>query len=890
MSNIRVHELATELRKSNREVSDRLRKLGIPARTNLSSIRVEDANRVRVSFGREPVPVPKKKKAAKKPAAKKAEKKPAARKAAAKKADKKPAARKAEKKPAARKPAAKKAEKKPAARKPAAKKAEIKPAAEKAAVKKAEVKPAAEKAAVKKAEVKPAPGKPEEGIEAKRAAAVPARGASVDATSSARAAAGPAQAVKPEDVSAPKAEPSARPVGETPGKGAAGAPAAEPGKAAVEHREGRSAQPRPGEAPTVPGAKPAEKARARKQPLRVAPPDRKPEGRQAAMGRKVYKYVPRGGRGGPSRTKSAPSTVAPKLLRVSSGVTVKDFAQTAGLTPSQVVKKLMTFGEMLGVNQAITDEALRLLSEDLGIEIKIKPQRLDEFEEIVDAPEEMASRPPVVTVMGHVDHGKTLLLDTVRKTDVVSSEMGGITQHIGAYQVTFHEKQITFIDTPGHESFTAMRARGAQVTDVVVLVVAADDGVMPQTLEALDHALEARVPLIVAVNKIDKPEADPHRVRQQLSEKGVIPEDWGGETVFLEVSAKEGTNIDQLLEMVLLLAELQELKAKADAPASGVVIEAKLDKARGNVATLLVQRGTARVGDVVVVGTAWGRIRAMFDDKGNPLETGGPSQPLELLGLSSLPMAGDEFRVVEDEKKARQITDKRRMLKKMEEQAAPSRHVSLETLFDRIKEGELNQLKVVLKADTQGSLEAISDSLEKLSKDEVKLNLIHTGVGGISETDIMLASASDAVVLGFNVRPDIKASRVAGVEDVDIRTYQVIYKLTEDMEAALIGMLAPEYVEEVMGRAEVRDTFRVPGAGTVAGCYVIDGEITRNSRGRLLRDGVVAHDGKISSLRRFKDDVKSVAAGFECGIGLEDFNDVKEGDVIEAYQMREVPR
>jgi translation initiation factor IF-2 len=420
-------------------------------------------------------------------------------------------------------------------------------------------------------------------------------------------------------------------------------------------------------------------------------------------------------------------------------------------------------------------------------------------------------------------------------------------------------------------------------------VVAADDGVMPQTVEALDHALEAEVPVIVAVNKIDKPDAEPGRVRQQLSEKGLIPEEWGGETVFADVSAKAGTNIDHLLEMILLVAELQELKANPNAAASGVVVEANLDKARGPVATLLVQRGTTRIGDVIAVGTAWGKIRAMFDDKGEAVAGATPSYPVEVLGLSSLPMAGDEFRVVEDEKKARQIADRRRIQKKLEEQVGP-RHVSLENLFERIKEGELAELKVVLKADTQGSLEAIIDSLVKLSRDEVKLHVIHSGVGGITETDIMLATASDAIVLGFNVRPDSKAAKAAEAEEVEIRTYQVIYKLTEDMEAALIGMLAPVFEEEVTGRVEIRQTFRVPGSGTVAGSYVLEGEISRNSRTRVVRDGIVVHDGKVGSLRRFKDDVKSVAAGFECGVGLEDFNDIKEGDILEAYQMREVPR
>ena len=878
MGNIRVHELATELRKSNREVSDRLRKLGIPARTNLSSIKQEDANKVRVSFGREPIPIekPKKKPASKKPAAKKAEKKPEAKKAAAKKAEKKPVEKKAEAKKAEKKPEAKKAEKAPEAAKPEAKKAEKKPETvipAEAPVAAKETKPGAPPMVKPAAQVPPAAKKvatPPE-VKAKTPAPpVPPVAHEVQERPVQPAQKAPAPSPKP-PVKPPTAKKLVAPAAKHPGH---------PAGKAVE----KPAQPPAGK----PAARP-DGIRGKKQPLRVAPPDRKPEGRGPSKNRKVYRFVPRG-RGAPSRAKSAPSTVAPKLLRVPSGVTVKDFAQKAGLTPSEVIRKMMTFGEMLTVNQTINDDALRLLSEDLGIEIKIKAQRLEEFEELTDIAEDMEPRPPVVTVMGHVDHGKTLLLDAIRKTDVVSSEMGGITQHIGAYQVNFDGKPITFIDTPGHESFTAMRARGAQATDIVVLVVAADDGVMPQSVEALDHAMDANVPIIVAVNKIDKPDADPYRVRQQLSEKGIIPEDWGGETVFVDISAKQGMNIDHLLEMVLIVAELLELKANPKAPASGVVVEAKLDRTRGNFATLLVQRGMARIGDIIVVGTAWGRIKAMFNDKAEQLESAGPAQPIELLGLSSLPMAGDEFRVVEDEKKARQITDRRRMHKKMEEQGGPPKHVSLENLFDRIKEGELNQLKVVLKADTQGSLEAITDSLEKLSRDEVKLNVIHSGVGGISETDIMLASASDAIVLGFTVRPDAKAARIAETEQVDIRTYQIIYKLTEDMEAALIGMLEPEYVEETLGRAEVRQTFRVPGMGMVAGSYVLDGEITRNSQGRVVREGVVVFDGKISSLRRFKDDVKSVATGYECGIGLENFNDLKEGDIIEAYHLKEIPR
>jgi translation initiation factor IF-2 len=912
-NSIRVHELATELRKSNREVSDRLRKLQIPARTNLSSITQEDANKVRASFGRELVKIEKpKKKAAKKPATKKPAEKKAAKKPAAKPA-KKAAAKKAAK--PAKKAAAKKAEKTPA-EKPAVKKATVRKAAEKPAAKPAAVTGPATAAPAAKPAAKPAapPAAPP---------AKPAAPAGQQARLQAQQARPQAQQARPQAQQArPQAQqpvtqgqPARPQAGQPPRQGQQPAaqrppqrPPQRPGQAPPPGQArptgqrpapSRGQQPRqappgrqqPGRGPAVPpppatSTRPPRKGKG-KQTLRVAPADRRPSDRGQGE-KKLYRYVPRG-RNAPPRTKSAPSTVAPKLLRVSSGVTVKDFAQKAGLTPAEVIKKMMGFGEMLTLNQPITDEALRLLSEDLGVEIKIKPHRVEEFEELTDVPEDLEPRPPVVTVMGHVDHGKTLLLDAIRKTDVVSSEMGGITQHIGAYQVIFQGKPITFIDTPGHESFTAMRARGAQITDIAVLVVAADDGVMPQTLEALDHALEAEVPVIVAVNKIDKQDADPGRVRQQLSEKGLIPEEWGGETVFVEVSAKAVTNIDHLLEMILLVTELLELKANPNTNASGTVIEAKLDKSRGNVATVLVQRGTARIGDVVVVGTAWGKIRAMLDDRGEAVESTTPSYPVEILGLSSLPMAGDEFRVVEDEKKARQMADRRRMQKKLEDQVGP-RHVSLENLFDRIKEGELAELKVVLKADTQGSLEAVADSLVKLSRDEVKLNIIHSGVGGVTETDIMLASASDAIVLGFNVRPDSKAARAAEREEVDIRTYQVIYKLTEDMESALIGMLAPIFEEEVTGRLEVRQTFRVPGSGTVAGSYVLEGEINRASRVRVVRDGVVVHDGKVGSLRRFKEDVKSVATGFECGVGLEDFNDIKDGDILEAYQMKEVPR
>ncbi len=822
MGNIRVHELVRELRKSNREVTDRLRKLGIPARTNLQSLTLGEANKVRVSFGLKPV----KEKLPKKKAAKKPEKKPA-------------------KKTAAKKPAEKVA--KPVVTKVPAKKAAAKKPAEKVA------KPVAKKAPTKKAPTKKA--------EVKKPALAPRKPMKVEPEKAASDV-----AVKEEP--GPKAEPFDVQI------------------AAAEKEEARVVRAKP-ERPT---AKPVVKARPKKPILRVAPADvKKAPPASPASDKGVYRFVPRG-RGRVRGAKAAPSTVAPKMIRVPSGITVKEFAQKAGLTPADVIKKLKGFSEALSVNQPISDEALKLISDDLGVEIKVKPQRVEELEEILDRPEDLVEKPPVVTVMGHVDHGKTLLLDAIRETDVVSSEMGGITQHMGAYQVNFGGKQITFIDTPGHESFTAMRARGAQITDIAVLVVAADDGVMPQTLEALDHANEAEVPVIVAVNKIDKPDADPGKVRQQLSERGLIPDDWGGDTVFVDVSAKEVTNLDHLLEMILLLGEIQELRANPSAEASGAVVEAKLDRARGPVATVLVKRGTAHIGDVVVVGTAWGKIRAMFNDRSEPVQSAGPSMPVEVLGLSSPPMAGEEFRVVDDEKKARQISDRRRFHKKTEEQAGP-RHVTLENLFDRIMEGEINQLKIVLKADTQGSLEAIIDSLEKIPKEkEVKLNVIHSGVGGITETDVMLAAASDAIVIGFHVRPDVKAEKTAEIEDVDIRTYQIIYELMEETEAALIGMLAPIYEEETLGHVEVRQLFRVTGAGVIAGSYMLDGEINRNSQVRVVRDGVVVHEGKVSSLKRFKDDVRSVSAGFECGVGLEDFNDLKEDDILEIYQMREVTR
>lgn len=581
---------------------------------------------------------------------------------------------------------------------------------------------------------------------------------------------------------------------------------------------------------------------------------------------------------------------AQKTIEVMQGATVGEFSELIGKSTSEVIKMLMGLGEMKAVNQPISEDAMHVIADELGYEVKlISPEEYgeDEVEEEVF----LEPRPPVVTVMGHVDHGKTSILDAIRQTDVISREAGGITQHIGAYQVLHGEKKITFIDTPGHEAFTAMRARGAKVTDIAVLVVAADDGVMPQTVEAINHARAANVPIVVAVNKIDKENANPDRVKQELSEYGLIPEEWGGETVMVEVSAKKKINIDDLLEMILIVAELQELKAARRGHARGVCIESKLDRGRGPVATVLISRGTLRVGDAFVAGLSYGRVRAMSDDKGNAVDEATPAQPVEVVGFSSVPHAGDEFKVVEDERTARQIAEERSLKRRLIE-AEKRRHITLEELHRRISEGEVKELNIVIKADVQGSIEAIRDALNKISEKEteVGINVIHSGVGAITETDVMLASASDAIVIGFNVRPDVKAKAMAAHEKVDLRTYRVIYQLVEDISHALAGLLAPELEELEQGRAEVRQIFRSSKLGVIAGCMVTDGEVERNSRVRLVRDGTVIYEGQIASLRRFKEDAKVVKAGFECGLTLEDFQDVKEGDVIEAYRVVERQR
>jgi translation initiation factor IF-2 len=567
---------------------------------------------------------------------------------------------------------------------------------------------------------------------------------------------------------------------------------------------------------------------------------------------------------------------------------VSELAKRMGVKANEVIKELMELGTVVNINQTIDAEIASLVASEFDYEVeKVSLEREDLLEKTEDTPEELKLRPPVVTIMGHVDHGKTLLLDAIRKTHVVEDEAGGITQHIGAYNVQVDSGRIVFIDTPGHEAFTAMRARGAQVTDVVVLVVAADDGVMPQTIEAINHAKAANVPIIVAINKIDKSNANVDKVKKDLAEYELIPEDWGGKTIFAEVSAKEKIGITELLELILIQAEVLELKANPEKLARGSIIEAGLDRGRGVVATVLVQEGTLKVGDSFVTGMNYGRLRAIRDDRGQRIEEAGPSTPVEVVGFTGLPEAGETFIVLDDERITKQIGEYRQQ-KKREGELASSSKVSLEELYARIQDGEVKELNIIIKADAQGSMEAVSNSLEKLSTDSVKVSIVHGGVGGISESDVNLAMASQAIIIGFNVRPGLKAMQLSEQERVDIRSYSVIYDAVSDIQKALEGLLEPTLKEKILGRAEVRATFNIPKVGTVAGSHVIDGKIVRGGRIRLIRDDVVIHEGTISSLKRFKEDAKDVQEGYECGIGIENFNDVKEEDVIESYEYEEV--
>ena len=627
------------------------------------------------------------------------------------------------------------------------------------------------------------------------------------------------------------------------------------------------------------------------------------DGRVSRRGRRVEVFEP--GRSGRKKKRSGKqskqnkhtevtiSKAIKRIIRISDSITVGELAKRMGVKANELIAELMRQGSMVTINHPLDYESAAILAAEFNYEIEnvaFAEEAILEVEpakETEDKIEDLEVRPPVVTIMGHVDHGKTSLLDAIRKANVTEGEAGGITQHIGAYDVELNGRKITFLDTPGHEAFTAMRARGAGVTDIVILVVAADDGVMPQTKEAINHSKAAGVPIIIAVNKIDKPNANPERVKQELTEYELVPEEWGGDTIFVEVSAKQHTNLDSLLEMILLQAEVLELQANPKKRAKGSIIEARLDKGRGPIATVLVQDGTLKIGDAIVAGLHFGRVRSMIAANGSQVKEAGPSFPVEVTGLGGVPNAGDIFHAVENEKAAKEVSQHRQS-KQREIDLAKSSKVSLDQLFAKMQEGVVEELAVIVKADVQGSVEAVRDALEKLSTDACHLNVIHTGVGGISESDITLATASNAIVLGFNVRPEVKAKILADIEKVDIRLYNVIYDAVNDIHDAMEGLLAPTLKEKDLGRVEVRETFHVSRVGIIAGCYVLDGKIIRNARTRLVRDSVVVWEGKLSSLKRFKEDVKEVGSGYECGIGLENYNDIKIGDIIEVFEIEEV--
>lgn len=589
-------------------------------------------------------------------------------------------------------------------------------------------------------------------------------------------------------------------------------------------------------------------------------------------------------------SKKEEKAVVDGVVEYEEGITVDELSQKIGQTPANVIKVLFMLGTMVTINSSLNDEQVELICMEYGLECKkVVPVSEINFEdlEVVDDPKDLVPRPPVITIMGHVDHGKTTLLDHIRKSRVAEGEFGGITQHIGAYQVSVKGKKITFLDTPGHEAFTAMRARGAMITDIVIIVVAADDGVMPQTREAVDHALAANVPIIVAINKIDKPGADPQRIMTEVSELGLMPEEWGGDVPYVNISAKKGIGIDELLETVTVVAELAELKANPKRMAYGSVIEGRLDKGRGPVATLLIQNGTLRSGNPIVVGATYGRVRQLVDDRGREIKSAGPATPVEITGLNDVPEAGDKFMVFETEREARHVGEERAQ-KKIEEERNSTSAMSLDDLFSQMKSGEVVDLNIIVKADVNGTAEAVKSSLEKIDVEGARVNVIRSTVGAISESDILLASASKAIIYGFNVRPDANVRRKADEEGVEIRLHQVIYKMVEEIEAAMKGMLAPEMEEVVTGQAEIRHIYKVSKIGNIAGCYVTDGSIKRDCGIRLIREGIIVYEGKLASLKRFKDDAKEVNQGYECGLTIENYNDIKEGDIVEGYVMQEV--
>jgi translation initiation factor IF-2 len=722
------------------------------------------------------------------------------------------------------------------------------------------------------------------GIEAKAAASSVEEADALKALSGGADGGGTATATKPK----PKAEPKAAKA-----KPAQPKAAAEP---AAPKQDGQGTPKAAAPPAGAPAAKPAAKkasgstkkrrvvidSQAARRDQMGGPPPQRPPRRRGGRRRRPLLEEP------PVKTEEP---AEPEATKVNSGATVREVAELLGLGSAEVIKKLMTMGEMATLTQTLTDESIRAIADeyDRKIEIVTAAEEEPQAPEFEDSEDSLAPRPPVVTIMGHVDHGKTSLLDAIRETEVAAGEAGGITQHIGAYQVHHEQRTITFLDTPGHAAFTAMRARGASVTDIAVVVVAADDGVMPQTKEAIDHARAADVPILIAVNKIDKEGAQPDRVRNELAADGLTPEDWGGETVYCDVSAKTRDGLDNLLDMILLVSELEELGANPDAPASGTVVESQLDPGRGPVVTILVQRGTLAVGDALVAGPQWGRVRAMHDFTGDRVQKAGPGMPVEVLGFDGVCEAGEHVRVVENDRRARQLAQERGNRLKTEALARrQARKVSLEEVFSRAQEGDIKELNIVLKADVAGSLEALQDEIAKVPQEQVGINIIHSQTGGINESDVMLASASEAIVIGFNVRPLADARRAAEREGVDIRTYSVIYKITEDLRNAMEGMLEAVEVEEIVGEAEIKQTFKASKVGRIAGCVVSEGKVARDASVRLIREGTVIWDGRLGSLRRFKDDVQEVEEGQECGIVLEGYADVKEGDVLEFFRTKQV--
>jgi len=907
--NLRVHELAKELGMTNAETVDLCEKLGVPVKSHSSSLNEAYADMVRRRAERDGLTRDEQ------PAEPEPEKKPA-KKAAAKKA-----------------PAKKAAAKKAPAKKAAAKKA---PAKKAAATKTDEPAPADEPTA--ETSEAPAPIVAEEPAPAPLAQETPAPAPAPAPVENRPASGRVISSSRPDPVTGEPPTPRPAPVADEPAAKAPAPPRSTTGKPIPPppgrpmSSSGKPIPPPPGQA-QAPGSRPSGP--------RPGGYSARPGGPRPAGGPRPGGFGgprpgggpggppggrPGGGPGRPSGQRRPPrrsrrrrrrdqdelqpqhltltdrtAPVPDGTIVVERGVSAQEFAPKLNRTAADVVKFLLNNGEMITATQALSDDHMELFALDIGADVLlVDPGQQQELELQAlfddsddDDEEQLAARPPVVTVMGHVDHGKTTVLDKIRSANVVAGEAGGITQHIGAYKVERNGHEIAFIDTPGHAAFTQMRARGAQVTDIVVLVVAADDGVMPQTIEAINHARAAEVPIIVAVNKIDKDNADPQRVLTQLAEHELVPEAWGGDTIVVEMAALQDLGIDDLLDQLLVVAELEDLRANPNGRAKGVVLEANLDKGRGPVATVLVDKGELKVGDPIVAGASWGRVRAMIDDKGQQVKSAGPSTPVEVLGLSSVPAAGDEFRAAPDEKIARTVGEARGHHRKIRDQRSDARvktGVKLEDIFSQIQSGESATLNLVLKADVQGSLEAVTESLRKLSRDEVDLSFVHRAVGAISENDITLAATTNATIIGFNVRPDRKSRELADTQNVEIRTYEIIYKLLEDIEQAMVGMLAPEFEEVVTGDAEVREIFRVRKIGAIAGCYVQNGTITRGSKVRFLRDGTIIWKGEVSSLRRFKDDVREVREGFECGIGLSDFQDLKPGDVIETYDEREIER